>query len=198
MSTVQSWLAPTFAEEMRSFFGLISYFWWLVQDYALITFPLHRLPEKDRKFVWTVECQKEFEEPRNRLTESPVRLVNMCEYTELFVKYNCCDKKWGQATTKNCIKKMFSSLRLTGITDNVLKVVALKKTTADDRSEWAPNIFDINPGKCETWYWFRNASLSLLGASGVNPPWLSEWAIHLTKGQCGVCARLSFSHILPG
>ena len=41
-------------------------------DFSKITKPLYKLIEKDAKFMWNVDCQKNFEELNDYLTMTPV------------------------------------------------------------------------------------------------------------------------------
>ena len=58
--------------EVRSFMGLASYYRRFVKGFAEIARPLHQLTEKNRRFEWTSECQKAFEELKARLTSPPI------------------------------------------------------------------------------------------------------------------------------
>lgn len=69
---VQEWPIPKSAKQVRSFLGLSSYYRRFVQGFACIARPLHKTCEKDKKFVWTDECQAAFETLKTALVSSPI------------------------------------------------------------------------------------------------------------------------------
>ena len=52
--------------------GLENYYRRFMKDFASISKPLHRLTEKTAKFEWTDDCQRAFEEFRQRLVTVPI------------------------------------------------------------------------------------------------------------------------------
>ena len=69
---VVKWPEPVSLREIQQFLGLTNYYRRLVEGYANIAKPLHRLTEKTSEFKWTKECQEAFEELRRRLVSTPV------------------------------------------------------------------------------------------------------------------------------
>jgi hypothetical protein len=58
--------------EIRSFLGLVGYYWRFIEGFSKIVKPLTSLLEKDKKFEWSEVCQNSFDELRKRLTTAPV------------------------------------------------------------------------------------------------------------------------------
>jgi hypothetical protein len=73
--------------EIRSFLGLAGYYRRFIKDFSKITKPMTRLPEKNKNFDWTDECQVSFEELKKRLTSAPV--LTLPDITKKFDIY--CD-----------------------------------------------------------------------------------------------------------
>jgi hypothetical protein len=69
---VLDWKAPTMVSEVRSFLGLAGYYRRFIPDFSKIAKPMTQLLQKDKKFVWTPECEKAFRTLRILLTSAPV------------------------------------------------------------------------------------------------------------------------------
>lgn len=69
---VAEWPVPATVTELRSFLGLCSYYRRVIQNFAAVAKPLHRLTEKGRKFLWNKEAQEAFEVLRNKLITAPI------------------------------------------------------------------------------------------------------------------------------
>ena len=73
---------PKTKREVQQFLGLANYYRRFVKDFAAVAKPLHRLTEKNCKFMWTTDCQMAFEELRHRLVTSPI--LAFPDYTREF------------------------------------------------------------------------------------------------------------------
>ena len=69
---VAQWPQPSSKREVQQFLVLANYYRRFVKDFASISKPLHRLTEKTAKFEWTDDCQRAFEELRQRLVTAPI------------------------------------------------------------------------------------------------------------------------------
>ena len=72
ISAVRNWTQPKNAKQVKSFLGLASYYRRFVKRFAEIARPLHKICEKNAKFLWTSECKDAFDELKEALTTSPV------------------------------------------------------------------------------------------------------------------------------
>ena len=64
--------APTTVSEIRSSLGLAGYYHWFIEGFSKIAKPMTELLKKDKKFVWTEDCEQSFNELKTRLTSAPV------------------------------------------------------------------------------------------------------------------------------
>ena len=63
---------PRNVHDVRSFLGTCSYYRRHVKSFADIARPLHKLTEKQAKFILTPECQNAFEILKDRLIKAPI------------------------------------------------------------------------------------------------------------------------------
>ena len=66
---------PMNVSEVRSFLGLAGYYRRFVEGFSRIPIPLTQLTHKNAKFVWTEECEKSFQELKQRLVTAPVLTI---------------------------------------------------------------------------------------------------------------------------
>uniref|UniRef100_A0A7N2MWN1 RNA-directed DNA polymerase n=1 Tax=Quercus lobata TaxID=97700 RepID=A0A7N2MWN1_QUELO len=75
VEAVVDWARPTNVSEIRSFLALTGYYRRFVEGFSRITAPLTHLTRKNAKFVWTEECEKSFQELKQRLVTAPVLTI---------------------------------------------------------------------------------------------------------------------------
>jgi len=59
---IQDWPIPSTVKQVRGFLGFGNFYRQFIQNFSDIAQPLNELLKKDRKFVWTPECQSSFDE----------------------------------------------------------------------------------------------------------------------------------------
>jgi hypothetical protein len=75
VSNVLSWNSPQDVSEVRSFLGMVGYYWRFIEGFSKIAKPMTALLEKNAKFVWIEQCQASFEELKKRLTTALVLIL---------------------------------------------------------------------------------------------------------------------------
>jgi hypothetical protein len=68
VEAILKWERPTSVTEIRSFLGLVGYYRRFIEGFSLIATPLTQLTRKNKKWVWSEECEKSFQELKRRLT----------------------------------------------------------------------------------------------------------------------------------
>ena len=63
---------PHDVTSLRAYLGVLNYYHRFLPDLATVTKPMNALLEKNRKFVWSNECQIAFERSKKLLTSEPV------------------------------------------------------------------------------------------------------------------------------
>ncbi|XP_075499427.1 putative mitochondrial protein AtMg00860 [Primulina tabacum] len=72
VEAVINWPKPTNVSEIRSFLGLAGYYRRFIEGFSRIARPMTQLTQKDRRFVWTAECESSFRTLKEKLTIAPV------------------------------------------------------------------------------------------------------------------------------
>ena len=61
VKAIVEWLPPKNVKQVRSFLGLASYCRRFVENFSKIAKPLTDLLKKDKKFLWSPQCQESFD-----------------------------------------------------------------------------------------------------------------------------------------
>ena len=72
VEAVVSWPPPINVSQVRSYLGFCSYYRRFIPNFSVIANPLSQLTRKDVPFIWSEDCQRAFEELKNRLVTSPI------------------------------------------------------------------------------------------------------------------------------
>ena len=76
---------PINKRQLQLFLGFANYYKQYLKQYSTIAYPLTDMLRKDKKIVWTSECECSFQEIKRQLSESPVLLI--ADYNKPFVLY---------------------------------------------------------------------------------------------------------------
>jgi RNase H-like domain found in reverse transcriptase/Reverse transcriptase (RNA-dependent DNA polymerase) len=72
---ILDWPAPKTVKEVRSFLGFGNFYCCFVKGFSHLAHPLNDLLKKDKKFVWSEECQESFDQLNKRFIEKPVLMM---------------------------------------------------------------------------------------------------------------------------
>ena len=86
---------PKDADHLRSFLGMCSFYKKFVPDYSNLVAPLFELLHKNSKFIWSEECNKNFELLKEKLQKSPVLISP--DFKKLYINQTDASNK-GLAT----------------------------------------------------------------------------------------------------
>ncbi|GJR47429.1 putative reverse transcriptase domain-containing protein [Tanacetum coccineum] len=87
IEAIKSWVAPTMPTEVRQFLGLAGYYRRFIKGFSLISKPLTKLTQKDKKYEWGKEEEEAFQTLKQKLCSAPI--LALPEGTKDFMVY--CD-----------------------------------------------------------------------------------------------------------
>nr|GEW76140.1 hypothetical protein [Tanacetum cinerariifolium] len=87
VEAIRNWSAPTTPMEVRQFLGLTGYYQRFIEGFSLISKPLSRLTQKNKKYEWGMEEEEAFQTLKKKLCSAPI--LALLEGIENFIVY--CD-----------------------------------------------------------------------------------------------------------
>nr|GEW23856.1 putative reverse transcriptase domain-containing protein [Tanacetum cinerariifolium] len=87
IATIKNWATPTTPTEVRQFLGLAGYYWRFIEGFSLISKPLTKLTQKNKKFEREMETEEAFQTLKQKLCCAPI--LALPEGSDDFVVY--CD-----------------------------------------------------------------------------------------------------------
>ena len=69
---IRNWPAPKSATEVRSFYGLATFFHKFIRKFSAFIAPMTDCLKKKRPFIWTDEAERAFALIKEKLTNAPV------------------------------------------------------------------------------------------------------------------------------
>ncbi|XP_042446418.1 uncharacterized mitochondrial protein AtMg00860-like [Zingiber officinale] len=75
VEAIKNWVTPRSVNEVRSFLGLAGYYRRFIQNFSRFALPLTSLTKKGVKYKWADQCERSFEELKERLMTSPVLAI---------------------------------------------------------------------------------------------------------------------------
>ncbi|GJY89501.1 putative reverse transcriptase domain-containing protein [Tanacetum coccineum] len=87
IKAIKSWAAPTTPTEVRQFLGLAGYYRRFIEGFSLISKPLTKLTQKNKKYEWGKEEEEAFQTLKQKLCSAPI--LALPEGTKDFMVY--CD-----------------------------------------------------------------------------------------------------------
>nr|GEU53758.1 putative reverse transcriptase domain-containing protein [Tanacetum cinerariifolium] len=85
IEAIKSWAALTTPIEVRQFLGLVGYYKRFIEGFSLISKPLTKLTQKDKKYEWGKEEEEAFQTLKQKLCSAPI--LALPEETGDFVVY---------------------------------------------------------------------------------------------------------------
>nr|GEW21471.1 putative reverse transcriptase domain-containing protein [Tanacetum cinerariifolium] len=87
VEAIRNWSAPTTPTKVRQFLGLDGYYQRSIKGFSLISKPLSKLTQKNKKYEWGMEEEEAFQTLKQKLCSAPI--LALPEGTENFIVY--CD-----------------------------------------------------------------------------------------------------------
>ncbi|GJU72761.1 putative reverse transcriptase domain-containing protein [Tanacetum coccineum] len=101
IEAIKSWAAPTTPTEVRQFLGLAGYYRRFIEGFSLISKPLTKLTQKNKKYEWGKEEEEAFQTLKQKLCSAPIlafpkgRKISWCIVTHLLKKeLNLRQRRW--------------------------------------------------------------------------------------------------------
>ncbi|GKA46934.1 hypothetical protein Tco_0739817, partial [Tanacetum coccineum] len=150
IKAIKSWAAPTTPTEVRQFLGLVGYYRRFIEGFSLISKPLTKLTQKNKKYEWGKEEEEAFQMLKQKLCIAPI--LALPKGTEDFVVY--CD-----ASLKGYGAVLMQREKVIAYASRQLKVHEENYTTHDlelgakelnlRQRRWIELLSDYD---CEIWY----------------------------------------------
>ncbi|GJU21785.1 putative reverse transcriptase domain-containing protein [Tanacetum coccineum] len=86
IEAVKNWKAPTTPSKIRSFFGIAGYYRRFIANFSKIAKPLTSLTQKNKKYVWDVEQEEDFQTLKSNLCDAPI--LSLPDGVKDFVVYD--------------------------------------------------------------------------------------------------------------
>jgi hypothetical protein len=83
IEAIIEWSAPKNVTKVRSFMGLAGYYIRFITGFSRITHPIISLQRKKKKFEWTEDCERSFQQLKQLLTNAPI--LRIADLNEDFV-----------------------------------------------------------------------------------------------------------------
>nr|GEZ18511.1 putative reverse transcriptase domain-containing protein [Tanacetum cinerariifolium] len=72
IAAIKNWTTPMTPTEVRQLLGLAGYYWRFVEGLSLISKPLTKLTQKNKKFEWEMEAEEAFQTLKQKLCCAPI------------------------------------------------------------------------------------------------------------------------------
>ncbi|KAI5681508.1 hypothetical protein M9H77_02736 [Catharanthus roseus] len=82
VKVIEDWPTPKSATEVRSFHGLVSFYWSFIKDFSSITSPLTKFIKKTNRFKWGEAQEMVFKVLKEKLSNAP--LLTLPNFEKIF------------------------------------------------------------------------------------------------------------------
>ena len=91
VDVMSNWRRPNTVTKIRSFLELAGYYKRFIEGFSKIALPLTRLTQKGVKFEWSDDCERSFQELKERLVTAPILTIPSC--SRGFVVYSHASRR---------------------------------------------------------------------------------------------------------
>nr|GEZ09685.1 putative reverse transcriptase domain-containing protein [Tanacetum cinerariifolium] len=85
VKAIRNWYAPIMPKEVRQLLGLVGYYQRFIEGFLLISKPLFKLTQKNKKYEWGMEEEEAFQTLKPKLCSAPI--LALPEGTKNFIVY---------------------------------------------------------------------------------------------------------------
>ena len=87
---VHSFSRPNNVKELQRYLGMANYYRCYIRNFSMVAEPLYTLTRTGQKWYWDEQCERAFDELRNRLLKEPVMLTYPCWEREFHIETDAC------------------------------------------------------------------------------------------------------------
>ena len=111
IEAIREWSTPKNVTEVKSFMGLAGYYRRFIAGFSRVAHPITSLQRKEKKFQWTEECEKRFQQLKQLLTNAPI--LRIADPNEDFVVCTyACKEGLGGVLSQNGFVICYESINL--------------------------------------------------------------------------------------
>jgi hypothetical protein len=111
IEAIREWSVPKNVTEVRSFMGLAGYYRRFIAGFSRIAHPITSLQRKEKKFQWTEDCERSFQQLKQLLTSAPIlRIADLNE--DFVVCTDACKEGLGGVLSQNGFVICYESRKL--------------------------------------------------------------------------------------
>jgi hypothetical protein len=111
IESIREWSVSKNVVEVKSFMGLAGYYRRFIAGFSRIAHPITSLQRKEKKFQWTEECERSFQQLKQLLTSAPIlRIADPNEY--FVVCTDACKEGLGGVLSHNGFVICYESRKL--------------------------------------------------------------------------------------
>ena len=111
IEAIREWLFPKNMIEVTSFMVLVGYYRSFIIGFLRIAHPITSFQRKEKKFQWTKDCERSFQQLKQSLISAPIlRIADMNEY--FVVCPNACKEGLGGVLSQNGFVICYESKKL--------------------------------------------------------------------------------------
>jgi hypothetical protein len=109
--SIREWSVPKNVMEFRSFMGLVGYYKRFITGFSRIGHPITSLKRKDKKFQWTKDCERSFQQLKQLLTSAPILRI-AAPNEDFVVCTDACKEGLGGVLSQNGFVICYESRKL--------------------------------------------------------------------------------------
>jgi hypothetical protein len=111
IEAIKGWTTPKNVTKVRSFMGLASYYKRFIAWFSRIAHPITSLQRKVKKFQWTKECERSFQQLKHLLTSALILRIEDPNEDFIVCTY-ACKEGLGGVLSQNGFAICFESRKL--------------------------------------------------------------------------------------
>nr|GEV02437.1 reverse transcriptase domain-containing protein [Tanacetum cinerariifolium] len=194
IEAIKNWAAPTTPTEVRQFLRLAGYYRRFIEGFYLISKPLTKLTQKDKKYEWGKEEEEPFQLLKQKLCSAPI-LALLKGMEDFVVYYDASLKVADTLSRKERIEPLHVRALVMTVHNNIPKhildaqkeAMKRKNVRAEKLGRLIKQIFKFHPGSDTMYqdlnqlYWWPNMKADIATYACVPISIISDRDSHFTS-----------------